>query len=232
MSRGRQQSISTLPVNSDPSNTSEYKIITLGNAGIGKSTLIASYAKGTLDQNFTHQEQTTMRIVQRGQKLVQVKLWDTAGQERYDSITQNYYRGAHGCLLCFDITNEESFADLKEWYDKLKSHCEHSFPATILVGTKGDQRHSNQFVQNLKSQPDCLMAARNLGLVYREVDCQKQETIEDTFDHLINLIEHKRSSKQGDPNNNWALFSGSGSIKLQPAVEEEKEKKSFCQNLC
>lgn len=80
MSRGRQQSISTLPVNSDPSNTSEYKIITLGNAGIGKSTLIASYAKGTLDQNFTHQEQTTMRIVQRGQKLVQVKLWDTAGE--------------------------------------------------------------------------------------------------------------------------------------------------------
>lgn len=132
------------------------------------------------------------------------------------------------CDLVHHLIRDASFFR----YDKLKHHCEQEFPATILVGTKGDQRQSNQFIQNIKSRADCQLAARNLGLVYREVNCHKQETVEDTFEHLINLIEHKRSSKAGDSNNNWAMFSASGSIKLQPPEEAEKEKKSFCQNLC
>lgn len=91
--QGRAQSISTLPVNTDPDNTSQYKIITLGNAGVGKSTLIASYAKGTYDKNITHRDLSTRKLVQTDvhtvdkngnrmttKKLLQIELWDTEGE--------------------------------------------------------------------------------------------------------------------------------------------------------
>ncbi len=46
---------------------------------------------------------------------VALQLWDTAGQERYRSITKNYFRKADGIMLLYDVTNEHSFLNVREW---------------------------------------------------------------------------------------------------------------------
>ncbi|XP_067933724.1 uncharacterized protein [Watersipora subatra] len=217
----RFSSISTIPVTEGDSDF-VYKIITLGNAGVGKSTLMASYCKGTCQTDTSQQLSVDCKILRRGNGVIQISLWDTAGQERYDSITPNYYRGAQGCLLCFDITNEQSYADLIMWHQKLRSHCDPE-PATILVGTKVDLRDShNQHLQTSISTTDGRLAARNLGLPYKEVSCYHQDMIEDAFQSVIDMIE---AGKKGHPtedenNNNIRLPS------TTPVV------KSFCQNVC
>ena len=44
-----------------------------------------------------------------------MQIWDTAGQERFKAITVSYYKGTHGIILTYDITNKQSFKDLGNW---------------------------------------------------------------------------------------------------------------------
>ncbi len=53
-------------------------------------------------------------------KVVSLQLWDTAGQERYQSVTKAYYRGAHGIILLYDITQEDSFIAVKSWINSIQ----------------------------------------------------------------------------------------------------------------
>ena len=87
----RFSSISTFPV-PDESDNNVYKIITLGNVGVGKSTLIASYCRGTCQTDLTQQLNVDSKMVKRGERLIQISLWDTAGK-----ITNVYI--VHVCLL-------------------------------------------------------------------------------------------------------------------------------------
>ena len=51
----------------------------------------------------------------RDDKKIKLQIWDTAGQERYRSITTAYYRGAQGFIVMYDVTNRDSFEDVKNW---------------------------------------------------------------------------------------------------------------------
>jgi small GTP-binding protein len=71
--------------------------------------------------------------------VVRLQIWDTAGQERFRSISRLYYRGAHACLLCYDITDEQSFCEMTEWLGEFKKNCFEEEPVVIhVVGTKSD----------------------------------------------------------------------------------------------
>ena len=48
-------------------------------------------------------------------KSVKMQIWDTAGQERFKTITASYYKGAHGIILTYDITDKQSFKDIENW---------------------------------------------------------------------------------------------------------------------
>ena len=71
-----------------------------------------------------------------GYKL-QFKKWDTAGQERFRTITCNYYHGAHGIFIVYDITDRESFNDVKMWMGEIKKYAQ-SKVTKVLIGNKKD----------------------------------------------------------------------------------------------
>jgi small GTP-binding protein len=63
--------------------------------------------------------------------------WDTAGQERFRTITSSYYRGAHGIIIVYDITDRESFDNVKQWLNEIDRYaCENV--NKLLVGNKSD----------------------------------------------------------------------------------------------
>merc|ERR1719491_195885 len=92
------------------------KLITLGDVGVGKTTLINKFAKNdtgtasaTVGVDFVKKE---MRI---GNKDVTIQLWDTAGQEKFESIGYAFYRGVNCCMFVFDLSDKTSFANLSKW---------------------------------------------------------------------------------------------------------------------
>ncbi|KAH7165557.1 putative ras-like GTP-binding protein [Dactylonectria macrodidyma] len=120
----------------------EAKIVVLGAQGVGKTSLVMRYCKG----NFNPAQITstvgasflTKRVVDfDSDTVVRLQIWDTAGQERFRSISRLYYRGANACILCYSITDAQSFADMGVWLTELRQNLPHDVVLHV-VGTKAD----------------------------------------------------------------------------------------------
>lgn len=68
---------------------------------------------------------------------VQLQIWDTAGQERFRTITQSYYRGAHGVIIAYDITKSDSFQSVPRWVEDVKRYAGQSVSQSVTCVLKG-----------------------------------------------------------------------------------------------
>ena len=78
-----------------------------------------------------------IRTIELDGKTIKLQIWDTAGQERFRTITSSYYRGAHGIIIVYDITDRDSFDNVKQWLNEIDRYaCENV--NKLLVGNKSD----------------------------------------------------------------------------------------------
>lgn len=116
-----------------------FKLVLIGDSGVGKSCLLLRFA----DDSFTDSYISTIgvdfrfRTVNIDNKTVKLQIWDTAGQERFRTITSAYYRGAHGIIMVYDVSNAESFEHVEEWLMEVNRHAS-SNTIKLLVGNKAD----------------------------------------------------------------------------------------------
>ncbi|KAL9712740.1 hypothetical protein Ac2012v2_003977 [Leucoagaricus gongylophorus] len=119
------------------------KIVVMGSAGVGKSSLLCRYIQNQFDPNNTTSTSgalfVTKKVMVNGLK-VRLQLWDTAGQERFRSMAPMYYRGANAALLLYDITNISTFDDVRSWLLELKKNCSPDL-LIYIVGAKADLHH-------------------------------------------------------------------------------------------
>ncbi|KAJ5261125.1 Ras-like GTP-binding protein RYL2 [Penicillium angulare] len=130
------------------SSSLEAKIVVLGAQGVGKTSLVHRYVRNAFNPSTTTSTVGASFITKRvidttSDTTVRLQIWDTAGQERFRSISRLYYRGAHACLLCYDITDENSFQEMAGWLRELRKNlCDDndSDPPLVIhvVGTKSD----------------------------------------------------------------------------------------------
>ena len=116
-----------------------FKVVLIGDSGVGKSNLLSRYLKN----EFSYDTKTTIGVEFGAKKVeiddfkIKVQIWDTAGQERYKSITNAYYKGAKGALLLYDITKKETFVSIDKWVPELKQNGDKDV-VIVLVGNKTD----------------------------------------------------------------------------------------------
>eukprot|EP00759_Apiculatamorpha_spiralis_P045463 PhF_6_TR42189/c1_g1_i1/m.63821 len=123
------------------------KIIILGDSGVGKTTLVETFQRGEYHEQYptTISYDFLTKIVKLKKKTnagddisVKLQMWDTAGQERFRYIVRSYYRGAHGCVIVFDVTQpvEESKEQVQRWVEELNSKAPNC--PYVVVGNKID----------------------------------------------------------------------------------------------
>ncbi|TWW60256.1 ras-related protein Rab-27B-like isoform X1 [Takifugu rubripes] len=134
------------------------KLLALGDSGVGKTTFLHRYTDNKFNRKFT----TTVGIDFREKRVmytgtgvdgmternfrIHLQLWDTAGQERFRSLTTAFFRDAMGFLLMFDLTNRQSFLNVRNWMSmgragQLQANAYCDSPDIVLVGTKADLRN-------------------------------------------------------------------------------------------
>lgn len=115
-----------------------FKVIIVGDGGVGKSTMIKRLTTGLyIPQKITIGTDLASIKIDMGEKgSAKLQIWDFAGEQRFRFFLPNYARGALGCVLCYDITRYQSIESLIEWYNIVKDNAAN--PVFVLVGGKLD----------------------------------------------------------------------------------------------
>jgi len=116
-----------------------FKIVVVGDCGIGKTSLVQRFKSGMFTERYTNTigVDFAMKTVLIDGKRIKLQIWDTAGQERFRTITQSYYRSANGVLLVYDITKRSSFLSLQKWVEEIRRYTANNV-SWILIGNKCD----------------------------------------------------------------------------------------------
>jgi small GTP-binding protein len=115
-----------------------FKIVVVGDGGVGKSTMIHRLITGHfVPMKITIGTDLASYDLEFEDISVKLQIWDFAGEKRFRFFLPNYARGAQGCLLCYDITRYTSFQNIKEWYDIVKENT-NTETVFLLVGGKAD----------------------------------------------------------------------------------------------
>ncbi|XP_006277597.1 ras-related protein Rab-35 isoform X2 [Alligator mississippiensis] len=103
-----------------------FKLLLIGDSGVGKSSLLLRFADNTFSSSFvtTIGVDFRVRTVVLGGLRLRLQVWDTAGQERFRTITSTYYRNAHGVIVVYDVTNPDSFVSVKRWMHEIAENCD------------------------------------------------------------------------------------------------------------
>lgn len=193
-----------------------FKVLIIGDSNVGKSSLLVRFADDSFYTEYISTIGVDYRIktlkVQHEDAQVSVKLqcWDTAGQEKFDNIVQSYYRGSHGIMLVFDVTNKESFDNLQKWLSKADT-CAGPDVVKLLIGAKSDLPDR----QITKEEAEDY--ATKVGLKYVETSAKDSVNVTEAFEELAAEMLQKTGSAQTRP--------------PQPTVvkpTEDKPKKKCC----
>ena len=127
------------------SNSVLYKLLLIGDSGVGKSSLLHRFADDIYTDSYISTIGVDFKIKTMvvEDKVVKLQIWDTAGQERFRTITSSYYRGAHGIIVVYDITDLDSFSNVKVWLGEIDRYASENVDK-LLVGNKCDLEDSRQ----------------------------------------------------------------------------------------
>eukprot|EP00301_Raphidiophrys_heterophryoidea_P023594 c7422_g1_i2.p1 GENE.c7422_g1_i2~~c7422_g1_i2.p1 ORF type:complete len:203 (-),score=70.20 c7422_g1_i2:295-903(-) len=114
-------------------------LVLIGDSSVGKSCLLLRFADDTYTENYisTIGVDFKIRTIDLDSKTIKLQIWDTAGQERFRTISNTYYRGAHGIVIVYDITNFESFQNVQRWLQEIEKYAKDNVNK-ILLGNKCD----------------------------------------------------------------------------------------------
>ena len=176
---------SNKPKKMDASEPPLYKILLLGDSTVGKTCFLLRY----VDDSFLDLHMATIgldyrlkTLILEEQKIVKVQLWDTAGQDKFRAITRNYYKGASGIILIFDVTNVKSYENIKKWINEIKEEISEKV-AIVLIGNKIDNVQERKIS---KEQGDKL--ASEIGVKFFETSAKTGEGINESVFFLVKKI--------------------------------------------
>ena len=161
-----------------------YKVILVGDSGVGKTCLLSMYVKGFCEQTIPTiaVEFCTKEIELYDGTKIKVQLWDTAGQERFKSLAMTYYRKAFGILLLFDVTKKSSFIACKNYLEEVRNNSDKKC-VIYLVGNKTDLENEREITKE-----EAENFARIENIKYIETSAVKNMKVNEAFTSLLNNI--------------------------------------------
>ena len=205
-----------------------FKIIIVGESCVGKSNIISRYLNGQFIQNIpsTLGAELSNKYLKIKDISAKLQIWDTAGQERYNSIISCYFKGAHGCFIVYDITNEQSFEKVEEWYQRVKENANKEV-SLILVGNKCDLENKRVISRDKGEEK-----AKNLNCPFFETSALSEVNIKEIFNEMLNNIYEKNGNELIEEDDNDSERKTSilpqRAIEIAPAKKEKDEKKGCC----
>ena len=203
-----------------------FKIIIIGNCGVGKSSLVN---QGVLEK-FSSNYQTTLgfdffsMFVKIEDKIIRLQIWDTCGQEKYRSLIKNFYRNTSMALMVYSIDDKDSFKDIDLWIKELKI-CSNPDSQMILIGNKSDLENrqvttemGKKFAENYDFA-DFIETSAKTGFNAKKVFIESAKIL---------YNDYKNYKKRGKSNDSFSSYIKSDSSSLRSKDLDEATSFGCC----
>ncbi|KAF7728601.1 GTP-binding protein of the rab [Apophysomyces ossiformis] len=167
-----------------------FKLLLIGDSGVGKSCLLLRFADDTYTESYisTIGVDFKIRTIELEGKTVKLQIWDTAGQERFRTITSSYYRGAHGIIVVYDVTDQDSFNNVKQWLQEIDRYAAEGVNK-LLVGNKSDL--TDKKVVETETAKEF---ADGLSIPFLETSAKSATNVEQAFLTMAKQIKDRMGS--------------------------------------
>ncbi|XP_065260313.1 EF-hand calcium-binding domain-containing protein 4A [Emys orbicularis] len=185
----REQPIGTETMSPEPASSSPerlFKVVFVGNSGVGKSSFIHRFCYDRLlaEINATIGIDYQVKSLMVDNTQVALQLWDTAGQERFRSITKQYFRKVDGIFVMYDITDECSFVAVRNWMSSIQEGIEDG-AMIFLLGNKMDAAE-RETLHVPKTEGERL--AKEYKAVFYECSAMTGYNIREPMLHMARLL--------------------------------------------
>ena len=171
-------------------NENSFKVIFIGDASVGKTSIILKYVKKEFNENYqsTIGAELNNKEVILDKETVNLIIWDTSGQERYNSLISSYFRGSRGCFIVYDISDRNSFDNLETKFDLVRNYANEDVKI-ILVGNKNDLEEQRK----VKTEEGKNFAEKK-ACPFFETSAKNNENIDEIFKLMAEkIIESSKS---------------------------------------
>ncbi len=202
-----------------------FKMIVIGDAGVGKSCLSGRAIKGKFDAEYSSTvgfEFLTFNT-QIDNKIIKLQIWDTCGQEVYRSLITNFYRNASLAMMVYAINSRESFIHINQWLKEIKIQS-HPDVKIILIGNKIDLEDERQ----VSTEEAKKFKEENQILYFEETSAKTGINAKEVFTEAARILynEHKKYKTRANTNFNDNIEGDNIPTKLTKV--ENKRNKGCC----
>ena len=169
-----------------------YKILMLGDASVGKTSLTIRFISGFFleDLKLTIGVDFYSKTTNFKDKKVKLQIWDFGGEERFRFLLHQYCKGANGAFFLYDITNSNTLDHLPDWTSIIREHAG-DIPI-MLIGSKLD-------LDEFRAVPreEGILSARKYNLAsFTELSSKTGQNVEKTFEVLTEILFERYSPEQ------------------------------------
>ena len=180
--------------------TEAYKVVLIGESGVGKTCIINQFNEGKFDPNFRTSISAQFcrkKIDLPSGESVTLDIWDTVGQEKFRSLTKTFYMYAKVAIIVYDVTNVKSFNEAKNyWYQQVKELDDKDM-IIVLVANKYDLYETRQ-VPNEEGEK----FAKNIGAIFATTSAKNNICIKTLFENVAKKIKEKGNENSDKPDTN------------------------------
>jgi len=174
-----------------------FKLLIIGESLVGKSCLFDRFFNDKFDQNHlaTIGINDLAKIINIEGKLIKLQIYDTPGAERFRTITKAYYKGSHGILIVYDVTDYDSFKKVRYWLKQTEVWAQQNV-IKVLVGNKCDKP------KRAVSKEEGKKFAEEFNVSFFEVSAKSGLNVNETFNHITKQILSVNKKELGNKNEN------------------------------
>jgi Ras-related protein Rab-1A len=167
------------------------KILLIGDSQVGKTSLLLKYTEHVFPEEHiaTIGVEYKDKFILKDNYNIRLQIWDTAGQERFHSITKNIYRNANGVLFVYDITNQESFSNIKNWIKDLQNVGNDI--KGVIIGNKIDLEQKRDV-----SKQDLEEIGKKYNMPILETSAKQSINVNEGFELLVNELLKGKNENQ------------------------------------
>ena len=207
-----------------------YRILILGNSTVGKTSFLVRFCDGKFEEDAitTVGVDCKKKFIKRNNKNIKLNIIDTAGQERFRAIAKNMFKNADGIILMYDVTNEQSYNEIKEWISSLKEVLDLEKIAIVIAGNKIDLKSERVIKEDRRKN---LEEKQKIKVI--ETSAKENTNVDEVFIEIVDKlqklgigeVQHSLSPSYEDEDD-----QGNKSIQLDNNINNKKNHKNGCCN--